>query len=113
MFGANGIGENGEISHGLGHLAIADMAMTYNVPVYVIAETMKIIKKIKKSPDLPRKVKWLTTDLSINLDAYEQYNPREDIVPPEKIAMIITEKGAFQPRSVKQMCEMHNIDIDY
>lgn len=113
LFGANGIGENGEISHGLGHLAIADMAMTYNVPVYVIAETMKIIKKIKKSPDLPRKVKWLTTDLSINLDAYEQYNPREDIVPPEKIAMIITEKGAFQPRSVKQMCEMHNIDIDY
>ena len=113
LFGANGIGENGEISHGLGHLAIADMAMTYNVPVYVIAETMKIIKKLKKSPDLPREVKWLTTDLSVNLDEFKQYNPREDIVPPEKITMLITEKGAFQPRSVKKICEIHNIDIDY
>ena len=100
LFGANGIGENGEISHGLGHLAIADMAKTYNVPVYVIAETMKIIKEIKKSPDLPRLVKWLTTDLSVNLDEFKQYNPREDIVPPEKITMLITEKGAIQPRVV-------------
>ncbi len=113
LFGANGIGENGEISHGLGHLAIADMAETYNIPVYVIAETMKIIKEIKKSPDLPRKVKWLTTDLSINLDECKLHNPREDIVPPEKIAMIITEKGAFPPWQVEQICKTHNIDINY
>jgi len=113
LFGANGIGENGEISHGLGHLAMADMAKTYNIPVYVIAETMKIIKKIKKSPELPRKVKWLTTDLSVNLDDFKQYNPREDIVPPEKITMLITEKGAFQPCAVDQICKIHNIDINY
>ncbi|CAD6492035.1 MAG: Putative methylthioribose-1-phosphate isomerase [Candidatus Argoarchaeum ethanivorans] len=112
LFGANGIGENGEISHGLGHLAMADMAKEYNIPVYVIAETTKIIKEIKKNPDLPRKVEWLTTDLSVNFDDFKQYNPREDIVPPEKITMLITEKGAFQPRSVKQMCKMHDIDIN-
>ncbi len=113
LFGANGIGENGEISHGLGHLAMADMAQEYNIPVYVIAETMKIIKEIKKNPDLPREVKWLTTDLSVNLDDFKQYNPREDIVPPEKITMLITEKGAFQPCTVDQICKIHNIDINY
>jgi len=113
LFGANGIGENGEISHGLGHLAMADMAKEYNIPVYVIAETMKIIKEIKKNPDLPREVKWLTTDLSVNLDDFKQYNPREDIVPPKKITMLITEKGAFQPCTVDQICKIHNIDINY
>ena len=112
LFGANGIGKTGEISHGLGHLAIADMAKEYNIPVYVIAETMKIIKEITKT-DLQRKVKWLTTDLSVKLDEFTQYNPREDIVPPQKIAMIITEKGAFQPWLVEQICKIHNIDINY
>ena len=73
---------------------------------------MKIIKEITKT-DLQRKVKWLTTDLSVKLDEFTQYNPREDIVPPQKIAMIITEKGAFQPWLVEQICKIHNIDINY
>lgn len=95
FFGANGIDiTTEEVAHGLGHLAIADIASIYNVPVYVIAESMKI-GKLKRDPKNQRGEPWYPTDILFDeVNESNSYNPREDIVPQEKIKGILTEKGS-------------------
>ncbi len=95
LFGANGIDENtGEVAHGLGHLGISDMAKIYRVPVYVIAESMKI-GRLGKNPGSMREGPWYPTDVQVEaIDETIAYNPREERVPREKITAIITEKGS-------------------
>lgn len=101
LLGANGISMAGRVGHTLGHLSIADMAAAYNVPVFIIAISMKI-GYFEEKPELLRGIPWLTTDIDYEykLKAWKDYNPREDIVPPEKIEAIITEKGIIKPQEV-------------
>lgn len=104
FFGANGIDKcTGEVFHSLGHLAIADMAKAYNIPVYVIAEGLKIRKNLPKTPENQRKGPWYPTDVKFNdiikNEDIRFYNPHEDIVPREKITEIITEKGIYNSNS--------------
>ena len=114
LFGANGISPKGKVSHKLGHLAIADMAAggKYATPIYVIAESMKI-GLFEEKPDNQRENNWLTTDVHQE-DKFEKifnlsegqgiknllYNPREDVVPPDRILKIITEKGPETPQEI-------------
>lgn len=106
LFGANGIGLGGRVSHTLGHLAIADMASVYRIPVYVIADSMKI-GYLQERPDLPRGNQWLTTDIRFEpkIDELENYNPREDVVPPDRIQTIVTEKGQIKPTEIARYAE--------
>jgi translation initiation factor 2B subunit (eIF-2B alpha/beta/delta family) len=106
LFGANGIGFNGRVSHTLGHLAIADMAAMYRIPVYIIADSMKI-GYLQERSELQRGNQWLTTDIGFEskIADFENYNPREDVVPPDRIELIITEKGAIQPTEVRKYAE--------
>lgn len=103
LFGANGIDNTG-VSHTLGHLAIADMASQYDVPVYVVADSLKIGKYDHASTQ-NRKNKWLTTDIMFEtkLDGAINYNPREDIVPLDRIESIINEKAVIFPKVEKDI----------
>lgn len=94
LFGANGIDENtGEIAHSLGHLGIADMASVYKIPIYVIAESMKI-GELGNNSISSREGPWYPTDVQVvGVDETVSYNPREERVPREKITAIVTEKG--------------------
>lgn len=105
LFGANGIDLDGNISHTMGHLSIADMASLHKVPVYVIADSCKIGPFEKDKMDLNRDNMWLTTDIDYTskLEAFTFYNPREDIVPPDRIEAIITEKGMLKPFEIKNI----------
>jgi len=98
LFGANGIGNSGMVSHTLGHLAIADMAKLNKIPVYVLAETMKV-GDLQVRRELQRSNQWLTTDIKFDYLVSDliNYNPREDIITPDKITAFITEKGSIQP----------------
>lgn len=109
LFGANGIGFNGRVSHTLGHLAIADMAARYHIPVYIIADSMKI-GYLRERSGLPRGNQWLTTDIGFEskIADFENYNPREDVVPPDRIERIITEKGSIKPTEVRRYAENNN-----
>lgn len=106
LFGANGIGLNGRVAHTLGHLALADMASIYRIPVYVIADSMKL-DYLRERPEQPRENNWLTTDVEFEskIDGFENYNPREDVVPPDRIERIITEKGSINPTDVSEYME--------
>lgn len=104
LFGANGVGLDGSVGHSLGHLTIADAAARYGTPVYVIADSFKIGRKIDElgRSDPLRDSQWLPTDIEWEgrLEGIEAHNPREDIVPPDRITAIITEKGVVSPEEV-------------
>lgn len=98
LLGANGISLTGDVAHSLGHLSIAVMAANFRIPVYVLANSIKI-GNFEKQPNLQRNNEWHTTDLyyAPKMACYEDYNPREDIVPADKIEAILTEKGIIDP----------------
>jgi translation initiation factor 2B subunit (eIF-2B alpha/beta/delta family) len=103
VFGANGIGSDGRFGHTSGHLAIAELARVYEVPVYVIADTAKF-GNLRWYGDLERDISWLTRDQK-SLKLLHEYsirtiNPREDIVKPESIDLLVTELGAFPPTRI-------------
>jgi translation initiation factor 2B subunit (eIF-2B alpha/beta/delta family) len=106
VFGANGIGRDGRIGHTLGHLTIADAARSYDVPVYVIADTLKI-GDLDARPDLMRGNRWLTTDIAweSRVNDMSVLNPREDVVPPDRITAIITERGVVRPQDIGSLVE--------
>lgn len=102
FFGANGIDKNtGEVVHSLGHLAIADIAAQYKIPVYVIAEGLKIRENLPKTPENQREGPWYPTDVEFAniIRNITCYNPREDVVSLDKITEIITEKGRYNTKS--------------
>lgn len=102
LFGANGIDkDSGSFGHTCGHLPIADLANIYKVPVYVIADTAKF-GKLKWKKELNRNIQWLTKDKNClrDLKNVKLINPREDVVEPCKIKMLITEEGAFPPERI-------------
>jgi len=106
FFGANGIQrETGEMGHSLGHLTVADAANKYNIPVYVIAEFMKI-GEFEPNAELQREGDWLTTDRAYTSNDFKTFNPREDIVPADRIKFLITELGAIPAERLPSDYEM-------
>jgi translation initiation factor 2B subunit (eIF-2B alpha/beta/delta family) len=106
VFGANGIDPKGHFGHTAGHLALADLANRYNVPVYVLADTAKI-RELAHNDSLERDTDWLTRD-SKSLGLLAQHgiklmNPREDTVGPDRVTKLITEDGAFDPTELSRM----------
>lgn len=102
LFGANGIDiDDGSFGHTCGHLAIADIAKEYQVPVYVIADTAKF-GKLQWEESLNRDINWLTNDPKWYIMARDvaTINPREDQVESHKINILITEIGAFPPERI-------------
>ena len=115
FFGANGISvDTGDVGHSAGHLNIAQLAEAYGVPVYVVADEMKI-GEFKGDPVQSRENNWLTTDIRYlaGIDVFRledfnkhSFNPLEDVVPFKMIKGIITE-GHFI-REVKQLEKFRN-----
>lgn len=110
LFGANGIDKTtGEVAHGLGHLAIADMAAAHHIPVFVITESMRI-GGLVDNPGHMREGPWYPTDILFDdIKESNSYNPREERVPcKDLITNIITEKGVYPVKSLEAISS--NID---
>jgi translation initiation factor 2B subunit (eIF-2B alpha/beta/delta family) len=115
VFGANGIDLSGKFGHTAGHLGIAVMAKQYNVPVYVIADTAKF-GKLEWNADKERNIQWLTRDKK-SLDLMKKHtiktiNPREDIIDPHLIKMLITEDGVFPPDRIPKSIKSRIVDTN-
>lgn len=108
LFGANGIDQqSGDFGHTSGHLMIADLAIIYNIPLYVIADSSKI-GNLEYRDYINRDIRWLPKykghsddNSSINL-----LNPREDTVEANKITMIITENGIQFPKHNRNIAKI-------
>lgn len=83
----------GPCGHSSGHLTIARIANYYNIPVMIIAESFKK-GKINWNLSAERKGDWLTTQeswLKELTDRVKLVNYREDIIPEDLIAKIISD----------------------
>lgn len=104
IFGANGVDINdGRIAHTAGHLSIAELAYSYNVPVYVIVDRYKF-GTLGKYHDLQREKEWLTGDVQLlsrlRNEKIELYNPKEDIVEATRLHDFVTDLGTFPPHKI-------------
>jgi Translation initiation factor 2B subunit, eIF-2B alpha/beta/delta family len=102
------MGLSGKVAHTLGHLAIADMAAAYKIPIYIIADSLKIHHIIDELDRIPqRKEPWITTDIEFEdiVKKCKIFNPRGDVVPADKITAIVTEKGIIDPKFIKSHYE--------
>jgi translation initiation factor 2B subunit (eIF-2B alpha/beta/delta family) len=115
LFGANGIDqESGNFGHTSGHLMIADLAIIYNIPLYVIADSSKI-GKLEYRDYLNRDIRWLPKykGLSDDKSGISFLNPREDTVEANKITMIITEKGIQFPKRNRSIAKISRYTTEF
>ncbi len=100
LIGANGIdSETGRCGHTAGHSIITHLARAYDVPVYVVADSMKF-GRLEEHLDKQRDTTWLTGQTSFlsklpSVVCLE--NPREDIIPASHVTLFITDIGVFPP----------------
>jgi methylthioribose-1-phosphate isomerase len=68
-------------------------------------------KEIKINPDNPHRENWFTTDIAFEaiIRSSRNFNPREDMIPFNRITEIITENGSLSQRKVKSGTQ--SIDI--
>lgn len=109
LFGTNGIylSGKGAVAHTTGHLSIAMIASCFGgnkVPVIVLGTSAKIYPEPKSGwEEAKRHVDWLTSDsefknrLKKDYNADLDWNPREDHVPFDYLAAIVTEQGSVFP----------------
>jgi len=110
IYGANGIDirDNSRVfGHTAGHLAIADLAHNYDIPVYVLIDSYKF-GEMEPNPNIDRERKWLSGENKIirrigsGNGKIKTFNPREDVVPIDKIYALITDYGIFPPHQIPE-----------
>jgi translation initiation factor 2B subunit (eIF-2B alpha/beta/delta family) len=111
IFGATGVDiEEGIFGHSVGHLAVADLAYLYGIPVYTILDSFKF-GDVKKDydPMLERKNNWLTSDKKIlsKLGGVKLFNPREDLIEDKlnniktnRLTALITDYGIISANTI-------------
>jgi translation initiation factor 2B subunit (eIF-2B alpha/beta/delta family) len=95
LLGVNAIDADYNVTHTMGALTVAEIASDKNIPIWIIAESSKMVIKFKDRSDRKREQKWLATDVhSLKiLQNKESYNYREDTINSKYISLFITEKG--------------------
>lgn len=125
-FGANGIDLNtGDCAHTVGHLMIAQLANINNIPVYVLADTVKFYYLKDWNPDGRRVNYWLAGKNVIDKEFQkrvgprieyrgidtQEYNLREDRVSPELVTYYVTDEGFIPSKQLKCFLERRKEDI--
>jgi translation initiation factor 2B subunit (eIF-2B alpha/beta/delta family) len=101
IIGTNGIYVEPEISvaHAAGHLGVAIVAKAFNVPVIVLGSSAKIAKRSNREREASsRGDQWLPTSAEAIRRLRKEkcnieWNPREDHIPFNLLAAIVTEDG--------------------
>jgi translation initiation factor 2B subunit (eIF-2B alpha/beta/delta family) len=105
LFGANGVYFEPEIrvAHSAGHLMCAICAKHFGIPVIVVTSATKISPKPEPGGErLSRRSRWFSSDeeligrLEQIYKAKTNWNPREDQIPFQLIASIITDLGIIK-----------------
>ncbi|CAJ0575387.1 unnamed protein product, partial [Mesorhabditis spiculigera] len=122
LIGAEGVLETGGIINKMGTLNITDSAKVMNKPVYVVAESIKFVKKAPMSkreithialyPQKPINMSLNITEArdasglfrrfetDYNNDDKQNHYQQVDYSPPTNINLIITDLGIFPPEAV-------------
>ncbi len=106
LLGANGISEeDGSCGHSGGHLNMTIIGRHFEIPVVIIADTLKI-GELKPNPELKRGEDWFTTyqplvaelkTIGVSFSA-----TREDIIPGNMIDLLVTEEGSIPLKTLSE-----------
>ncbi|CAB3402129.1 unnamed protein product [Caenorhabditis bovis] len=99
VVGAEGVMETGGIINKIGTLNVAIVAKTMNVPVFVMAESIKFVKEYPlNQADIPKEFKYRTSVIE-NKDLNVEH-PEVDYTPPQYLNLLITDLGILPPAAV-------------
>jgi translation initiation factor 2B subunit (eIF-2B alpha/beta/delta family) len=91
LFGANAVNTDLSMVHSMGHLSLAEISKEKNIPVYVIADSMKV-GRVEHKPRERNEFFWLCPDRrqidDLRRKRIELSNPNEDVIKSDKIEKI-------------------------
>ncbi|CAI5445727.1 unnamed protein product [Caenorhabditis angaria] len=99
VVGAEGVMETGGIINKIGTLNVSIIAKTLNVPVFVMAESIKFVDEYPlNQEDIPETFKYRSSVIAKNNLASE--HPEVDYTPPQYLNLLITDLGILPPAAV-------------
>ena len=102
IVGADRITRDGYVANKIGTYTIAVVAARHRVPFYVAAPSSTFDLSLE-GPSIPieerdpDEVRTVLGKLTITVPTVKVYNPAFDIIPPDLVTAIITEKGIITP----------------
>jgi len=109
IVGADRIAANGDVANKIGTYSVAILAKEHGIPFYVAAPTSTIDfsmatgKQIPIEERSPTEVSRVLGKVTIAPSEIPIANPAFDVTPAKYITRIITEKGIFHPKRLKEL----------
>lgn len=116
IVGADRITANGDVANKIGTYSIAILAKEHGIPFYVAAPTSTIDfsmatgKQIPIEERSPLEVSQILGKVTIAPRGIPIANPAFDVTPAKYITGIITEKGVFHPKRLKELKKIMLLD---
>jgi methylthioribose-1-phosphate isomerase len=109
IVGADRIARNGDTANKIGTYSVAVLAKQHGIPFYVAAPLSTIDFSLKDGKGIPIEERAPSEVISIfgkiliAPKKVKVFNPAFDVTPARLITGIITEKGIFKPKDLKQL----------
>jgi methylthioribose-1-phosphate isomerase len=108
VVGADRIAANGDAANKIGTYSLALVARAHDIPFFVAAPLSTVDFKIDSGEQIPIEERdpaeiYKIGDTFICPAGVEFYNPAFDVTPAELITAIITEHGAVEPATLKDL----------
>ncbi len=116
IVGTDRTARNGDVANKIGTYTVAVLCKEHKIPFYVAAPLSSIDFSIKTGEQIPieeRDPEEITHipgrggRIQIAPDGIRVRNIAFDVTPHKYVTAIITEKGAFRPRDIKQLMKVH------
>lgn len=109
LVGCDRIAANGDVANKIGTSGLAILAKHYDIPLIVLGPTSTIDFCCKTGHDIPieEREAFEVTDMHYSKPmaphGVKVYNPAFDITPANLVTCIVTEKGVYKPREIKNL----------
>lgn len=109
VVGADRIAKNGDTANKIGTYSVAVLAKHHGIPFYVAAPLSTIDFSIQTGAEIPieqrnpSEVTSIFGKVQIAPKKVKVFNPAFDVTPAALITGIITEKGIYKPKDLKQL----------
>ncbi len=109
IVGADRVARNGDVANKIGTYSVAVLCKEHKIPFYVAVPISTIDLKTRKGESIPieernpEEVTNIMGKLQIAPPGVKVLNPAFDVTPAKYITAIITEKGIFKPKEIRNI----------
>jgi methylthioribose-1-phosphate isomerase len=110
IVGTDRTARNGDVANKIGTYTVAVLCREHGIPFYVAAPTSSIDFSIPSGNSIPieerpaEEVTHVFGTCRIAPEGVNVRNPAFDVTPARYVTAVITEKGAFRPGDLKEIC---------